>query len=103
MPAARPSNLATGLPRRMRAADPMAEFDRLPPMLRRWLAEAALPWSPRSVRRAFARGLAVSGGDKRAALDYLAGLQAARIAAEAGHVWGPCHPATAASQERRAR
>ncbi|MCQ0969656.1 DUF6525 family protein [Paracoccus sp. TK19116] len=29
----------------------MHGFDALPPPLRRWLAEAALPWSPSSCRR----------------------------------------------------
>ena len=29
----------------------MRAFDALPPPLRRWLAEAALPWSPASCRR----------------------------------------------------
>lgn len=46
------SNLgATTLVRRRRNVDPMAAYDALPPILRRWLAEAALPWSPVSCRR----------------------------------------------------
>lgn len=46
------SNLgATALPRRSVARDPMQAFDALPPELRRWLANAALPWSPQSCRR----------------------------------------------------
>jgi hypothetical protein len=101
MAAARPSNLATGLRRRRRGADPMAEFDRLPPDLRRWLALAALPWSPRSARRAYARGLAATGGDKHAALDYLASLQAARSRSDAARTWGPSHPAAATPEERQ--
>ena len=50
----------TRLAKRRRASDPMSEFDALPPDLRRWLANASLPWSPRSClkiwRRWSARG-----------------------------------------------
>jgi hypothetical protein len=42
---------STALKRRRRAADPMMTYDRLPQPLRSWLAEAALPWSPRSCER----------------------------------------------------
>lgn len=42
---------ATTLRRRQRAVEPMAAYDALPPVLRRWLAGAALPWSPASCRR----------------------------------------------------
>ena len=42
---------ATGLRRRRRPGDPMQDFDALPAELRRWLANAALPWSPESCRR----------------------------------------------------
>ena len=48
----------TSLPRKRRSGDPMAAYDTLPPTLRRWLAEAALPWSPRSARRIWAKALA---------------------------------------------
>ncbi|MEL7414639.1 MAG: DUF6525 family protein [Pseudomonadota bacterium] len=52
---------ATGLRRRRRSGDAMRSFDALPAPLRRWLTEAALPWSPSSAhrlwRRACARGL----------------------------------------------
>lgn len=45
----------TGLPLRRRGGNPMQEFDALPPDLRRWLAQAALPWSPASCRRIWQR------------------------------------------------
>lgn len=35
--------------------DPMARFDALPTPLRRWMTEAALPWSPASCRRLWTR------------------------------------------------
>ncbi|ESQ13778.1 MAG: hypothetical protein JKP98_25960 [Rhodobacteraceae bacterium] len=43
---------ATSLRRKRRSEDPMREFDRLPANLRAWLANAILPWRPRSVQRA---------------------------------------------------
>ena len=49
---------ATSLRRTRRAGDPMKTFDALPSPLRQWLAEAALPWSPASVRRIWSRSLA---------------------------------------------
>lgn len=41
----------TSLRRKRRAADPMRSYDALPVPLRRWLADARLPWSPTSARR----------------------------------------------------
>ena len=41
----------TNLRRKRRVGNPMREFDKLPKPLRRWLAEAILPWSPVSVKR----------------------------------------------------
>ncbi len=75
---------SAGLPLRRRAADPMADYDRLPPDLRLWLSAAALPWSPRSAARAFARALARRAGDRAAALADLDALQAQRLAQGAG-------------------
>lgn len=75
------TNLASSLSRRRRtrpARDPMAEFDRLPPALRRWLATAALPWSPASARRAWARAMAKARSPQEA-LAHLDSLQAARL------------------------
>ena len=58
----------------------MTEYDRLPADLRAWLAQAALPWSPRSVARAFGRALARGRGDRAAALAELDRLQERRLA-----------------------
>lgn len=57
----------------------MAEFDRLPPTARRWLAQAALPWSARSVRRLWGRALRDADGDEAAALARLDRAEAARL------------------------
>jgi len=48
----------SSLRRRRRSGDPMAAFDRLPAPLRQWLSEAALPWSPVSVRRIWSKSQA---------------------------------------------
>lgn len=76
------ANLCSALSRRRPARalrDPMAEFDRLPADLRRWLAGAILPWSPRSAHRAYLRALA-EVQVPAAALSRLDALQAARLA-----------------------
>ncbi|MEO0912662.1 MAG: DUF6525 family protein [Pseudomonadota bacterium] len=57
-----PHNIgSTSLRRKRRNGRPMDAYDALPAPLRRWLSEAALPWSPTSARRiwnkANARGL----------------------------------------------
>ena len=46
---------ATSLRRRKREGEPMRTFDTLPAPLRRWLSEAALPWSPASCKRIWLR------------------------------------------------
>lgn len=73
----------TRLRKRRRSEDSMREFDRLPPVLRAWLADAALPWRPRSVLRAYNRALARCG-EPDAALAELDRLQAARLAKDDG-------------------
>ena len=49
--------MASSLRRRHRS-DPMQAFDTLPPVLRRWLHQAALPWSAASARRIWRQVLA---------------------------------------------
>lgn len=75
-----PGNLGrTAMRKRRRVEDPMREFDGLPPILRAWLAQAALPWRPRSVLRAYNRAL-TERGDPKAALAELDRLQSCRLA-----------------------
>ena len=54
---------STSLKRRRRKTDPMIAYDLLPQPLRSWLADAVLPWSPKSCKRiwdnAQANGLSV--------------------------------------------
>lgn len=69
----------TRLRTRKRHEDPMRAFDRLPPDLRSWLANAALPWRPRSVQRAYDRALARTG-DPATALAELDRIQHSKLA-----------------------
>jgi hypothetical protein len=97
-------NLATSL--RQRTADhPMRAFDSLPAQLRRWLADARLPWSPRSALRVWERALARHGGDIEAALKSLDRAEARTLARDLPRIWGQSHPlvtARARSPRRRA-
>ncbi|WP_366944760.1 DUF6525 family protein [Planktotalea sp.] len=49
---------STSLPRKRRNSDPMQTYDCLPAPLRQWVAQAALPWSPASVRRIWSKSKA---------------------------------------------
>ena len=84
-------NLATSL-RRRRRAPAMAGYDRLPPELRRWLAEAALPWSPCSVRRLWARLHRDCAGDTQAIRRHLDAAEARMLARDASKIWGRAYP-----------
>lgn len=82
---------ATTLRRRKQGGDKMREFDQLPVELRAWLADAILPWRPRSAQRSFAKALARTK-DPYEALKELDRLQARLVAKDARKVWGPDHP-----------
>ncbi len=69
----------TKLRKRRRRENPMREFDRLPPILRSWVSQAALPWRPRSVLRAYNTALAKTGSQSRA-LEELQRLEAVQLA-----------------------
>ena len=77
---------------RWRQTNPMRDHDSLPAPLRLWAAQAALPWSARSLRRAWNRSLATSG-TPQAALARLSAAEAATLARQAAQVWGPDYPA----------
>jgi len=83
-------NLATRLPRR--TAGPMSAYDRLPATLRRWLAQAALPWSAASALRLWQDALR-DGGSEAVALARLAAAESRLIARDAARIWGPGYPA----------
>lgn len=69
----------TKLRKRRRRENPMREFDQLPPVLRAWVAQAALPWRPRSVLRAYKSALARTG-EQSQALEELRRIEAAQLA-----------------------
>ena len=69
----------TSLHRKRRRADPMRSYDTLPAPLRRWLAQAALPWSPASARRLWARASA-RGLSPEDALSVLSHAEARTLA-----------------------
>jgi hypothetical protein len=77
---------------RWRNSNPMAAYDRLPPDLRAWAAEAALPWSANSLLRIWQRALRETGCAK-AAKDRLSRAEARTLARDAASVWGPAYPA----------
>jgi hypothetical protein len=82
----------TSLKRRRQSRDPMRDYDRLPVELRRWLAQAVLPWGTRSAMRAFERAMRRTG-DVAQALAELDRVQQSLIAKDARQVWGDTHPA----------
>lgn len=84
-------NLATSLRRRNRPR-PMERYDRLPPELRRWLAGAALPWSPRSALKLWTRLCRECGGDTEAIRRRLERAEARLLAKDAAKVWGAAYP-----------
>ncbi|MDT0683016.1 DUF6525 family protein [Roseicyclus sp. F158] len=84
----------SSLARRRRRVSPMGEYDRLPKPLRRWLATATLPWSPRSALRTWQTALGHTGGDEAAALGRLDAIEARQISRDARKVWNRGHPAS---------
>lgn len=93
-------NTVTTLRRRRSRQPPMRAFDGCPPALRRWLADALLPWSVESARRRYDAALRKTQGDVAAALNVLTALEARLVAQDAARVWGHGHPA--AERMRRA-
>lgn len=77
--------------------NPLAEYDSLPPELRRWMSEATLPWGAQSVRAAYEKALARTG-DKTRALRELDAIERRLVAKDAGKVWIGQHPAAEPAQ-----
>ncbi len=78
---------------RWRRTDPMAAHDRLPEPLRRWAADAALPWSAASLLRLWQRAMADTGCPT-AACARLSRAEQSALSREVPQVWGPQHPAS---------
>lgn len=84
-------NLATSLPCRSRGRG-MDRYDRLPPGLRCWLAQAALPWSPASALRLWSRLERNCGGDADLMRRQLDRAEARLLAKDAVRIWGGTPP-----------
>lgn len=67
------------LRRKRRSGDPMDAFDGLPAPVRQWVAQAALPWSPASVRRIWSKSRA-KGLSAEEALQSLTHAEARTLA-----------------------
>ncbi len=70
-------------PRARDRARVMAEYDRLPPALREWLAGARMQWSPASARRAWRGALWRALGRTAAAKARMDAIEVERIARQA--------------------
>ena len=64
---------------RIKSSNSLKQFDCLPKFLREWLRNAALPWRPSSVHRAYKRALSRSG-EHRLAMVELERLQEYQLA-----------------------
>ncbi|MGR3434212.1 MAG: DUF6525 family protein [Shimia sp.] len=84
------------------ARDALAAYDRLPPHLRRWMAQAALPWAARSVLRSYERALRRSG-DPAAALRALDLIEARTVARDAATTRIGRHPCRDAAEAEAVR
>lgn len=80
------------LRRKRRAADPLQVYDGLPAPLRKWLSQAALPWSPSSAKRIWSRALA-RGLTPEEALESLSRAEAKTLAQEKGGAFTSPHRA----------
>jgi hypothetical protein len=86
-------NLNTSLKRRNRPGDPMAAYDKLPLELRKWLAQAALPWSARSALRLWHKAMHACDGDTCEACGRLSRAEQAMLRKDARSIWGESYPA----------
>lgn len=88
------------LRRRRSNTSPMAAYDRLPPELRSWVSQAALPWSAQSVLRLWRKTLTACDGDTAEAKRHLSRIEHRHIGQDARRIWGDAHPAAAPTPER---
>ena len=66
----------------------MQEYDNLPKALRIWVAEAALPWSARSVKKQWVRALENENGCEKRAMETMARLEKNNLRKDAPKTWG---------------
>ena len=81
----------TSLKRKRRNENPLLDYDRLPKELRAWVANAELPWRPRSVLKTYERAF-LKTGDRNKALNELNYIQHRLVSKDAIEIWGKDHP-----------
>jgi hypothetical protein len=91
------ANLASSLRRR---ASTMQDYDRLPPELRAWLAQAALPWSVTSVRKLWAQAKRRYPSPD-AALRHLTQVEQRALSRDAPQIWGKIHQSSSCEKYSR--
>lgn len=74
-------------------ARPLSRYDALAPELRRWLQQAALPWSITSAERLWRKRLARNGGDKQEAMAWLSAIENRNLAKDRATWDAPSPPA----------
>lgn len=80
----------------------MDRYDRLPPVLRAWLAQAVLPWSARSVQRLWPRLLRQASGDVTRALGLLDLAEQRLLRRDGLRIWGAAYPAAPSGSRQSA-
>ena len=81
----------TSLKRKRRSENSLLDYDRLPRDLRAWIANAELPWRPRSVLKAYERAF-LKTGDRNKALKELNYIQYRLVAKDTVVIWGKNYP-----------
>ena len=81
----------TSLKRKRRNETPILDYDRLPRELRAWIANAELPWRPKSVLKAYDRAF-LKTGDCEKALNELSRIQNQLVSKDAAIIWGKDYP-----------
>ena len=82
---------STSLKRKRRNECPILDYDQLPSELRAWIANAELPWRPKSVLKAYERAFLKTGNHEEA-LNELSRIQHQIVSKDAAIIWGKDHP-----------
>ena len=78
---------STSLKRKKRNENPLLDYDRLPKELRAWVANAELPWRPKSVLKAYNRAY-LKTGSRDKAMNELNCIQNRLVSKDAIMIWG---------------
>jgi hypothetical protein len=83
----------TSLKRKRRNENPLLDYDQLPRELREWVANAKLPWRPKSVLKAYERAY-LKTGDRGKAISELNFIQNHLVSKDAALIWEKNYPKT---------